>query len=139
MDKQGFGEDGAFGGAVFVAARVGEDDVFELQRQFFRKIRNIRDRLFHHPVADNDMPQEIPLVRIKIVGIAAQFAELPDIVQQDAGNDKLGVQPVLFRRPHSQVQHEHHMLQHAADHGVMQAQTGRMFHDLATIIDDKQL
>ena len=69
-----------FSGSRIPARMVRHDAVLQLACQTRRKIRDTADGVIHHLHPDNDMPKQLPVIRIIIIRECRQFLCLSDIM-----------------------------------------------------------
>ena len=120
VDDQGLQGLGPLGRTVFEDAVMAEDQVAELHGRLFGKIRDRRDlRVDHlHPHDDMaDQPSRIAVLHDPIIG---EFVDLPDIVEDPAGDQEIPVDPrIMVRRPIEEADDRKGVFQKTADVDVM--------------------
>lgn len=92
MERDGLDGHGEFGGAVFVFAVVGEDEVLEFHEEFFGELRDFADFVFDDEHAEDDVAEEFAGVGVFEAGVAAEFADFADVVEDDAGEEGVSVE-----------------------------------------------
>ena len=86
------------GRAELQLAVVAQDHVLHQRPQLRRKIGQAAQLLRHHAQGDRDMPDQLPVARVREPALVIQLVDLADVVQHHAGEQKVAVDVGVVRR-----------------------------------------
>ena len=107
-----------------------QDAVSQLGCQHRREIRNLPHRIHDHLIADDDMTDQLPLIRIIISGEIGQLTHLADVVAEGRRHQQISVQiRIVLRKIITDRRHGKGMLHQSAHIAVVHRLRCRMRHE----------